>query len=297
MPAAESQKIEPSELSRLTTTVEPHPSVASAIAACIADIKSVAKTGYNQFGRYAYATDADVMQAVRDAMAKHGIAVVMSAVRDVDRTGRMSRKNEAEQGFSAIFCFTVHHADSNQTMQMEVPGSGYDSGEKAAYKAVTGAKKYAMMVLFALAIGDADPENDGGKKPSKDGDGHDEPMCSIKESNEYATLVERATRLQLQRVGGKPHEVMELASEVKTFVGAPEELLNKYIAHMSERPLKTQADEVKKLAQDLAVPDAKITAVCTRRFKTKQFRELTTAQAGELIQYLKECLDKNVAPE
>ena len=49
--------------------------------------------------------------------------------------------------------------DTGETITAKVAGQGLDSGDKAPYKAMTGALKYALLQSFLLATGD-DPEDE-----------------------------------------------------------------------------------------------------------------------------------------
>ena len=49
------------------------------------------------------------------------------------------------------------------TLDFQSIGTGADSGDKAPYKATTGAIKYALLTAFLIPTGD-DPENDSGDR-------------------------------------------------------------------------------------------------------------------------------------
>ena len=53
--------------------------------------------------------------------------------------------------------YTFADVDSDEQLVAKVAGQGLDSGDKAPYKAQTGALKYALLQSFLLATGD-DPE-------------------------------------------------------------------------------------------------------------------------------------------
>jgi len=55
--------------------------------------------------------------------------------------------------------YTLMDGDSGETMEFTVLGQGEDSSDKATYKAMTGATKYALLKLFLIPTGD-DPEDD-----------------------------------------------------------------------------------------------------------------------------------------
>jgi len=130
------------------------------IAKVMADVSSVPKTGYNQHGNYKYATDADIVGAVHGAMAAHSITMhVVSAVvmneRDVPtKHGGLSHH--------AMFMFTFRFAcgyGEGEYLDVQIPSEAMDTSDKAYYKAITGAKKYALLTTFCLETED-DPERD-----------------------------------------------------------------------------------------------------------------------------------------
>jgi hypothetical protein len=55
--------------------------------------------------------------------------------------------------------YTFADVDSGEEIIAKVAGQGLDPGDKAPYKAMTGALKYALLQSFLLATGD-DPEDE-----------------------------------------------------------------------------------------------------------------------------------------
>ena len=55
--------------------------------------------------------------------------------------------------------FTFIDGDSGEELSIHSVGEGQDAGDKAVYKAITGAQKYALMKAFMIPTGD-DPEQD-----------------------------------------------------------------------------------------------------------------------------------------
>jgi hypothetical protein len=58
-----------------------------------------------------------------------------------------------------VMAYTFSDVDSGEEIVAKVAGQGLDSGDKAPYKAMTGALKYALLQSFLLATGD-DPEDE-----------------------------------------------------------------------------------------------------------------------------------------
>ena len=158
--AGTNQEAPMAQIAQKAQTATEHKTVRSAIAAVIADIGEVQKTGLNSFHKYTYAKDSDIMRACRGPMAKHGVVVMLKDIDERTVTVKQGERNREATFVFAKFIWEVGHSGSEQTLLVPIWAGGQDSGEKADYKALTGAKKYAYLSIFALASSD-DPENEG----------------------------------------------------------------------------------------------------------------------------------------
>lgn len=107
-------------------------------------VKRVAKNGRNTFQNYDYVTEADVLEAVRDALAKENVFIFSSVIgtdKNVDMT-------------SVVMQHTFVDADSGETFEIKSFGQGQDKGDKGGNKAVTAAMKYMLMKNFLIPTGD-----------------------------------------------------------------------------------------------------------------------------------------------
>ena len=121
-------------------------------------IAYVPKRGYNQSSNYNYVTAADIAGAVGDILAELGVVVVPrleSISHEPARTGRP----EVDHFTHVVMTYTFMDVDTAEEITAKVAGEGLDSGDKAPYKAMTGALKYALLQSFLLATGD-DPEDE-----------------------------------------------------------------------------------------------------------------------------------------
>ncbi|MCY1042670.1 ERF family protein [Corallococcus sp. bb12-1] len=129
------------------------------LAEVMGEVERVPKSGRNDFHRYDYATEADIVSAVRKAMADRALMLIPSVVKtewhEVERS-----KGGKDRLVTLTVQFTLHDGDSGEEKSFEVLGEGQDQGDKATYKALTGAVKYALLKLFLIPTGD-DPEDDG----------------------------------------------------------------------------------------------------------------------------------------
>ena len=118
----------------------------------------VQKRGFNERNNYSYVTAADLAGAVGDILAELGIVIVPrleSIAYEPNQYGRV----EAARAAQVVMAYTFTDVDSGEEITTKVAGQGLDAGDKAPYKAMTGALKYALLQSFLLATGD-DPEDE-----------------------------------------------------------------------------------------------------------------------------------------
>ena len=118
----------------------------------------VQKRGRNERHNYSYVTAADIAGAVGDILAELGIIVVPrleSISHEPARTGR----TDGEHLTHVVMSYSFVDVDTAEEIAVKVAGEGVDAGDKAPYKAMTGALKYALLQSFLLATGD-DPEDE-----------------------------------------------------------------------------------------------------------------------------------------
>jgi len=117
---------------------------------------SVFKAGYNDFHQYKYATANDVIREVREACNANGLLFIPSGLQDISHL----KNGEVITG-NMLFKVINKYGDS---VEVHIPCGGQDKGDKALYKANTGALKYLFIDLFLLPTDD-DPESTTGQKP------------------------------------------------------------------------------------------------------------------------------------
>jgi hypothetical protein len=118
----------------------------------------VQKRGHNERYYYRYVAAADIAGAVRDLLAELGVVVIprLESISDIpirNSDGRVERVDRV------IMTCAFTDVESGEVMTVRVPGEGLDAGDKATYKAVSGALKYELLQSFLVASGD-DPEEE-----------------------------------------------------------------------------------------------------------------------------------------
>jgi hypothetical protein len=142
------------------------PNIDTAIEAVYKRIGYVKKTGKTVIGKssYSYASESDLIEALRPIMVQEGITMRPHKIKKI-KMKLLENINEYQKKeiicfYSAKYIYKLVHAASNTSTKVEAVGLGVDkNGDKSAYKAATGAEKYALSQTFLLARGD-DPEKD-----------------------------------------------------------------------------------------------------------------------------------------
>jgi ERF superfamily len=129
------------------------------LAEIVAEIDNVDKRGRNEFQKYAYVKAADVAWLVRKALSARNIYLVADVVEV--RNYEIPAKEGHMQAVDVKMEFSFHDGDSPDTppIVLHSYGTGTDKGDKAVYKAMTGALKYGLRHGF-LIPDESDPEAD-----------------------------------------------------------------------------------------------------------------------------------------
>jgi hypothetical protein len=117
----------------------------------------IQKRGHNERFNYSYVTAADIAGSVGDILSELGVVVIPS-LENITYESTPSRGETARMA-QVVMAYTFSDVDSGEEIVAKVAGQGLDTGDKAPYKAMTGALKYALLQSFLLATGD-DPEDE-----------------------------------------------------------------------------------------------------------------------------------------
>lgn len=118
-------------------------------------LEPLEKSGWNDFQKYNYSTAGNVLLPVQQVCNKHGLIVMADCIDAKIEPGRAS----------VTVRLTVADSETGETLSVTAPGYAEDfsykdnrpNGDKAVYKAITGATKYAVRSFFCLPSDD-DPE-------------------------------------------------------------------------------------------------------------------------------------------
>jgi hypothetical protein len=136
-----------------------HTKLAGKLVKIMDSLGAVEKKGYNKHQNYKYMREVDVMEALKAELIANKI-VMLTSSKFVD-----IQKKEHKDKTDFITTVETQHtfidSESGETLTISSVGSGYDSSDKGAAKAITSAVKYAIMKTFMISDEGADIENDG----------------------------------------------------------------------------------------------------------------------------------------
>lgn len=115
----------------------------------------VQKRGHNERHNYSYVAAADLAGSVGDILAELGVVVIPQ----LQSISTEPPRSSSERIARIVMNYRFVDARSGEELTVRVAGEGADAGDKAPYKAMTGALKYALLQSFLLATGD-DPEDE-----------------------------------------------------------------------------------------------------------------------------------------
>lgn len=133
-------------------TAEQIGALVAAVAAATGEIGAVAKSGRNTHDRYTYSSDEDFARAVQPVMARHGLALVPIQM-DADWYDTQTGKGRTMRGCVLRVRWLLMHSGGG-TQELCTIGEGIDRADKAAFKAQTGARKYALRLAFQTPTSD-----------------------------------------------------------------------------------------------------------------------------------------------
>jgi len=128
------------------------------------NLASVPKKGYNKGQNYYYMREVDVMEALKRELIDKKMFMLTSAKHvETEKKDRMDKNGNNVTEF-LVTVQTEHtfiDSESGEQLTITSVGSGIDSGDKSASKAITASVKFALVKNFMISDEGADIENDG----------------------------------------------------------------------------------------------------------------------------------------
>ena len=119
------------------------------------------REGNNTFDEYKYFTEAQYKLLFTELFPKHGLELTMN---ELSYDFFVSKSQKQPNGRKVTFEVVLTDCESGFYENVIVSGEGLDKGDKAGYKAYTGALKYYLANNFMVATGaDAESESPQGE--------------------------------------------------------------------------------------------------------------------------------------
>lgn len=120
------------------------------------------KVGYVQKTKtqglnYTFASETELIAALRPAMIEAGLVMTPIMASVLSDESLPTKSGGTQRRLTILRQFRLTHVDTGEYETIEVLGEAADSGDKAAGKAMTHAKKYALRDAFLIETGD-DPD-------------------------------------------------------------------------------------------------------------------------------------------
>lgn len=122
-------------------------------------VGGVEKKGRNEFQRYNYVKAADVAKAIRHELFERRILLTCDE-KEITEKDVPTNNGGTIRVLTLKVEYTLRDGDSAETLTMTAFGVAMDSGDKAIYKAKTGALKYFLRTLGIIPDERDDPEFD-----------------------------------------------------------------------------------------------------------------------------------------
>lgn len=131
------------------------------------------KGGKNDYDHYSYFSEAQYKQLFTELFSDHGLELAFTEL----EYGTFEGTEKQANGRMPKIQFTLFDIETGFYEDTVITGEGIDKGDKAGYKAYTGALKYYLANTFMVATGD-DPEKDS---PAQKMNDRKERMASPKQ--------------------------------------------------------------------------------------------------------------------
>ena len=139
------------------------------MARVMAEVRHVPKNGHNAFHKYTYIMESDLLDRLRGKLAEQGV-VIFPSIREhtsqITQDGRGKSQNLATVTLDVTFI----DGDSGDEFTTSWVGQGVDAGDKAYYKAYTGAFKYALLKTFLVTAEEDATPGRAVRAPSRSGE-------------------------------------------------------------------------------------------------------------------------------
>lgn len=196
----------------MTTAAKPK-GLHAKLAEVMAEAERIPKNGTAppQMGGFKFVQSGDAADFIRKALGTRGVSMLPTAVELVERRDYETKNKTLMTEMTVRQTWTLTDSDTGETATIQSIGSGADTGDKAAPKAMTSAMKYAHLTGFMLSTGDDVEQHDTSDRRARSGLVYDEPLQPIdsppREDGSLIGIVEKGkppTDLELRQTPDGP---------------------------------------------------------------------------------------------
>lgn len=171
------------------------------------------KGGKNDFDHYSYFSEAQYKELFTELFSNAGLELKFNELEYETFAGTDKQAN----GRMPKLLFTLTDIDTGFFEETTITGEGIDKGDKAGYKAYTGALKYYLANTFMVATGD-DPEKESPDAPMNEKAGR---KAAAKKPTATATATEKQLAILRTVYTGERLEKLLAANGIKAIEELP----------------------------------------------------------------------------
>jgi len=127
--------------------------IIGAVHAVMSAVAYIQKTGNNAHQHYAYASEADVLAAIRPAMVEQGLVLFPNVVRMEHESYSTKNGGQGTRVFVTVEHTLAHVSGAVWPEKIKAVGCAEDTQDKAVAQAGTSAQKYCLLRLFLVETG------------------------------------------------------------------------------------------------------------------------------------------------
>lgn len=168
------------------------------------------RSGKNEYDKYTYFSEAQYKELFTELFSNAGLELKFNELEYETFSGTDKQAN----GRMPKILFTLTDIDTGFYEETMITGEGIDKGDKAGYKAYTGALKYYLADTFLVATGD-DPEKESPDAPMNEKSGRKATGKKI------ATATEKQLAILRQLYTGERLEKLLAANKIAAIEELP----------------------------------------------------------------------------
>jgi len=283
-----------------------HRPLVEKLAEACDSVGGVEKKGRNEAQRYDYVKAADVAKAIRRELFKRGIVIIPDEVECTTKQIQFFNAKGEERRSNEVSLKTAYTiTDGKETLIMHGFGIAWDAGDKAIYKAKTGALKYFLRGLGLIPDEKDDPEADEtidravkGLETNEEFDQRTAneqnlavfQVSAIEEACKRSGKTEEEVRAYLGLLGEKRIEHLKKGqfAEFLKWANSPS---SKPAVKLDDSPKQKAMKKLFAVANEFHIPEEDVKQAAYEKFSVDSMTKLSAVQLGEMASWVKDVAD------